>query len=179
MAAILFTNPGLSEPQALIYAQQVESQTTEQGVDPWLVDAIIERESKWRRTVFRREHDGSCSVGLGQINVRNCDPQKTDRLRDPLENIRRTTLQLAMIKKICPKVWKKNRCQGLGWVGLYNPGDRRYARAIQRSMEVRRASFATGQVRVEVHEPDVSGAGRTGSVPHNLMRTARRGSSRP
>ena len=109
----------------------------QEKVDPRLVEAIIFNESRWVAGAFHAESNGTCSVGLGQINVVDCDPAKMAALRDPVVNIRRVAAHLAAIKKFCPKVRPYKKCVRRGWIGLYNPGDPTYARRVLRRAQQR------------------------------------------
>lgn len=130
VASIMLVNPNLNSTQAEGYSRQLISQASENNLDPWLMEALITKESRWISTAIRREGDGSCSVGLGQINLKSCDPVKVAELEGPLENIRRTARHLAIIRDLCPKVRPKKKCSQLAWIGLYNPGSRTYAKSV-------------------------------------------------
>src|SRR6266404_7552652 len=128
--AISASNPGVSLTLATSYSTVLVTEARKNELDPWLPYAIIRHESRWSANVLRQETDGSCSVGLGQINVPGCDPARMAPLRDPAENIRRTTKLLHLMKMLCPKVWRKKKCVQGGWIGLYNPGDSFYSKTI-------------------------------------------------
>jgi hypothetical protein len=90
------------------------------SLDPWVFHGIVWTESRWTAHVVRREQDGSCSVGLGQINVR-CDSKQVKVLQDPRENLKKMGVFLGNLQTSC----KKN-CSGLGWLKAYNWNDKAY-----------------------------------------------------
>ncbi len=140
--SILVTNPGLNPVQAEVYSKALVEQAEKNNLDPWLMEALISKESRWNAMALRREENGSCSVGLGQINLVVCDPVKVTWLQAPLENIRRTARHLAMGREICPKIKSEKKCSQNAWVGLYNPGNRTYASDVLHLMEEHRARAA-------------------------------------
>lgn len=139
--SVMLTNPGLNSTQAEGYSKALIERAKENNLDPWLMEALISKESRWIASALRREDDGSCSVGLGQINLTVCDPAKVAALQAPYENIRRTTRHLALARDICTKVRSEKKCSQNGWVGLYNPGNRTYASDVKRLMEEHRARY--------------------------------------
>lgn len=140
--SIMLANPGLNRTQAEGYSKALLTRANENNLDPWLMEALITKESRWISTAVRRENNDSCSVGLGQINLPVCDPAKVAQLQAPLENIRRTARHLALARDLCLKVWPEKKCSQNGWVGLYNPGNRTYAKDVLRLMEEHRARQA-------------------------------------
>lgn len=139
--SVMLTNPGLNNTQAEIYSRWVLEFSNKNDLDPWLVEALISKESRWKATAVRRETNGSCSVGLGQINLTVCDPVKVTALQDPLYNIRRTAKHLALAREICPKIKAEKKCSQGKWIGLYNPGNRTYASDVLHLMEEHRARY--------------------------------------
>jgi hypothetical protein len=100
----------------------------------------------------RRERDGSCSVGLGQINTR-CGSSDVEILLSARNNISRMGYFLARIRRAC-----RRDCANLGWLRAYNPGDPAYLAAVQ--AYVRNAHAQDGQrvvqrTRTTVHVPRV------------------------
>lgn len=114
----------------MAYSQAVVQSAAKEKVDPWLVEAIIFNESRWRSGSFRQESNGTCSVGLGQINVPDCNPDRIARLKEPETNIGQVARFLVRIQELCPRVWPKKKCVHGGWVGLYNSGDPTYAKRV-------------------------------------------------
>jgi hypothetical protein len=121
MLEIQRTNPKVPEPQARKFASWVLEEADRNNLDPWLFHGIVYIESRWTPGVVRREEDGSCSIGLGQINVRRCEASKVQPLRDPRENLRRMGDFLSTIRDSCLK-----NCQGLKWLRFYNYNNKRY-----------------------------------------------------
>lgn len=113
-------NPALPEVTRLQYAEWVVEEAESKGLDPWVFHGIIATESRWAYYAFRRENDGSCSVGLGQINVK-CTSPRAKSLKDPHENIKTMGSFLSTLKATCA-----HHCDGLGWLKRYNPGDSAY-----------------------------------------------------
>ncbi len=125
-------NPSLAPSRSQDYSQALVQFAEQEGVDPLLVESVIFHESRWRSSAFRKENNGSCSVGLGQINIPGCDPTKIALLKNPLTNIRRVVRHLSLCREVCPKARKPKKCVHHGWVGLYNPGDPTYVARIMR-----------------------------------------------
>ena len=122
--AIQASNPKVQPREARLYARWVLREAAAQHADPWVFQAIIARETRWTPTEVRHETDGSCSVGLGQINV-DCAPRIVAPLLDPRTNIRRVGAVLAHLKSSC-----RHDCQDLGWLRAYNPGSAAYFEAV-------------------------------------------------
>jgi len=115
------TNPKVGEELATLYAQTVVAQAARVDIDPWVFHGIIHVESSWTARVVRHEGDRTCSVGLGQINVRTCKHTTIKLLQDPVQNITAVADFLARIKRKCIR-----RCGDLRWLVPYNPGQPRY-----------------------------------------------------
>lgn len=129
--AIHSINPVLPDATVRDYAATVVEQADRHALDPWLIVEIVHRETHWIPTLpVRHEHDGSCSVGLGQINV-PCGPQMAPLL-EPHANLRRTASVLDKLRGHCMK-----DCGGLGWVRAYNPGSKVYGPAIVAAVKAR------------------------------------------
>jgi hypothetical protein len=128
MAAIHKTNPELPSSTTRQYAQWVLAEAKKTSLDPWLFQALIHRESRWHPTVVRHERDGSCSVGLGQING-PCKPAVVAPMLDPHANIQRMGAFLSGARDRC-----RTDCGDLGWLRAYNPGDQVYLQAIKKAV---------------------------------------------
>ena len=126
--AIRSSNPALSEAKAHVYASWVLQESTARSLDPWIFQAIIHRETRWSAGAVRHERNGSCSVGLGQINV-PCRKQLIHSLLEPRANLYRVGEMLERLQRTC-----KHDCQDLGWLRGYNPGDAVYLAAIQEAV---------------------------------------------
>ncbi len=120
--AIASVNP---EAPAERYASWVLEVAEPRGLDPWLVFEIVRRESRWASDVVRGEENGTCSVGLGQVNGPCVRATWVRPMLDPHANLRKTAEVLAAKRQAC-----RNSCGGLGWVRGYNPGDKSYAPAV-------------------------------------------------
>jgi hypothetical protein len=119
--AIHQINPALPDTTVREYAGAVVAQADAQALDPWLLVEIVHRESHWIASLVRHENDGTCSVGLGQING-SCATPVVAPLLEPRTNIARTASVLAYLRSHCT-----HRCRALAWVRAYNPGSRGYA----------------------------------------------------
>lgn len=115
------TNPKVSETMAQQYSAWVMEESVRNDLDPWLLHGIAHVESRWTAKAFRKERDGSCSVGLGQINVGNCEPGRVQTLKDPRENLRAMSDFLSTIRSTCRK-----NCEGLRWLRFYNYNNKQY-----------------------------------------------------
>ena len=122
--AIQTANHSLPARQARRLAAVVMEQSAERQLDPWLLYELVYRESRWTPTALRREWDGTCSVGLGQINVA-CDKDAIAPFFDPVVNLRKIGEYLEHFRKSC-----KQDCEGGLWLRGYNPGSSTYAPAI-------------------------------------------------
>lgn len=117
MLEIQRTNPKVTPETAKNYAGWVLEEAADKEIDPWVFHAIIYIESRWSWWALRREQDGTCSVGLGQINVK-CDSERAKELRDPRTNILAVGEFLGHLKDRCHR-----RCDNLNWVVPYNAGN--------------------------------------------------------
>jgi len=121
------TNPRIGDAVAEHYASWVVEEADAHEEDPWLIFALGYVESRWTARVVRHEGDGSCSVGIGQINVPTCEARAVERLRDPRENLRQVGTRLELLRRTC-----KKDCMGIGWLRGYNPGDRGYVARVEK-----------------------------------------------
>jgi hypothetical protein len=139
--SVLQANPSLSVETAHRYVVALSREAEEHHIDPWIMEAIAFKESRWDRNAIGNEKDGSCWVGLGQIRVQDCEEQQVVALLEPVYNLRAMAAHLEAGRKMCrAKHNSKTSC----WLGLYNPGDKKYARAVlllarKHSMEARNA----------------------------------------
>jgi hypothetical protein len=120
MMEIQRTNPKVPAETAQKYTWWVMDQAQVREIDPWVFHAIIHIESRWSWWALRREQDGTCSIGLGQINAK-CDSPKAKELRDPKANIEAVGEFLGHLKDRCHL-----RCDNLNWVVPYNAGNPQY-----------------------------------------------------
>jgi hypothetical protein len=130
--AIHQINPALPQAQARDFAAEVVSLGDRQALDPWLLVEVVRTETRWTPGLVRHEHDGSCSVGLAQINV-DCD--STAPLLEPHANLRQAAKTLASLRRTC-----KRSCGGGLWLRGYNPGSSTYAPAILAAVKRRHAN---------------------------------------
>jgi hypothetical protein len=161
MLEIQRTNPRrVDENKAALYSGWVVEQAREHNLDPWLLHSLIYVESRWVAKVVRLEGDKSCSVGLGQINVADCNEQKIRKLQDPHENLRHIGARLELLQRTC----KKN-CEGLGWLQGYNPGSKSYVRLVETVL--RRChddhESIVREVHARLHVPGLRRDGRCGA----------------
>lgn len=148
--AIRQTNPKVDHARADKYAAWVVEEADKRALDPWLFQAIIYTESRWTARVVRVEGDGSCSVGLGQINLARCEKDKIEELKEPQTNLQRMGEFLERIRSTC-----RYKCDGLGWLRAYNPGSKKYVPAVAAALERYHARFdeqsSRRALRVDVH----------------------------
>jgi hypothetical protein len=123
--AIHQANPALPEETRYRYAAWVLADAKQHQLDPWVYVAIVRRETRWTTGITRYEFNGSCSVGLGQINV-PCDTPDLVQLLDARTNLRRMGTFLTHLRSTC-----QNDCQNLGWLRAYNPGSAEYFTAVR------------------------------------------------
>jgi hypothetical protein len=140
-AAIQHSNPRLSPRDRAHYASWVREEARAHNLDPWIFHALINRETRWTATAVRHEGDGSCSVGLGQINV-PCTAVAMQPLLDPRTNIHRMGSFLAKIRGACTR-----GCASLGWLKQYNPGNAEYLSAVQADVRKHHAEGGEQVVR--------------------------------
>jgi hypothetical protein len=119
--AIGSTNHALPPRKVRELAAVVVEQASQGQLDPWLIYEIVYRESRWTPSALRREWDGTCSVGLGQINTR-CDKGFIAPLFDPVVNLRKIGEYLVHFRKTC-----SHECENGMWLRGYNPGSSTYA----------------------------------------------------
>jgi len=146
------TNPGLSSLQVKSYSSYLVKESRAQKIDPYIFYAIVHMESRWHSNAIGHEKDGSCWVGLGQIRVPGCDPEKVQPLYDPIYNLHRSAIIQREAKKWC----KMHVCKG-GWLRLYN-NSAKYVAEVQRiAKEARRVEPgkepSVGAVRGLLHVP--------------------------
>lgn len=124
--AIQHSNPAVTEPRASQYASWVAEAALKNHTDPWIFIAIINRETGWNPELVRRESNGTCSVGLGQIN--SLGPCTTDHIAtytDPHANIERMGKLFYIFHETC-----REDCGDMHWLRRYNPGSPAYLAAI-------------------------------------------------
>lgn len=146
--AIQVSNPRLPQQDSRRLASWVYEEARARRLDPWVIHALVNRETHWTASAVRHESNGTCSVGLGQINV-PCTAAAMQPLLGPHVNLRRMGHFLAGIRAAC-----RHDCDGLGWLRAYNPGDAEYLSAVQ--ADVRKHHAEDGQppvrrVRADVH----------------------------
>ena len=150
--AIQSTNPLLSTQTVRRYATWVAKEAEAHSLDPWLFPAIVRRETHWSTLEVRHESDGTCSVGLGQING-PCTRQAVLPMLDPHKNIRRMAEYLAHFRATC-----RTDCGDLGWLRAYNPGSPSYFEAVREAVHQYHAQApqpAVRRVRPRLHTPGV------------------------
>ena len=114
---------------ALIFSTAAEAK-----VDPYTLGAIVYLESRGQAHIVSKERNGSCSVGLGQVNVPDCAPERISALRAPAYNLRVSAQILRANERWCRKHRKDRRCRsgnrlwkGGGAVNCYAGNTTRYA----------------------------------------------------
>lgn len=148
--AIRHSNPSISETTANTYAQWVVEEATTRELDPWIFQAIVHQETRWTPGLVRHETNGSCSVGLGQINGK-CDIASVTPLKDPHANIKRMGAVLTYFRSTC-----RSKCEDLGWLRAYNPGSPAYFAEIReaiRKYHAQNGQSAVLRLSAGVHAP--------------------------
>lgn len=134
-------NPSVSQQKSVVYAHWVMEEAEPRGIDPWIFHSLIYQESRWTPSVVAHEKNGSCSVGLGQINV-SCNSPQVALLKQPRENLRRMGSFLGKLKTGC-----KERCEELGWLRGYNPGSPQYLVEIRKRVDENHARYRESTLR--------------------------------
>ncbi len=104
----------------------IQGEAKAAGVSPLTFAAIVHVESRGQPGAIKHEANGSCSVGLGQVNVSDCDEAAVTRLLVPAANLRAA----AGILKAGARYCLSHRCPRGGAVAMYNAGDKGYARRV-------------------------------------------------
>lgn len=99
-------------------------------VDPDLIMAIAHVESRGQANIVRHESNGSCSVGLGGINVPTCDDAVVEHLKSPDANVKAIAVILDTGRTYCAAHPENVACKRGGAIALYNPGDPGYAKRV-------------------------------------------------
>jgi len=148
------------EATANSYASWVVEAATKNNTDPWIFVAIIDRETGWNPALVRNESNGTCSVGLGQINsIGPCTAAHTSTFTDPHANITRMGQLFYIFRETC-----RENCQDLGWLRRYNPGSPAYLAAIIQAVKNYHAQ--NGQPVVLRVPTGVHAPGVLRQVPH-------------
>jgi len=122
--AIHQINPLLSVHTSRSYAAAFVAASKRNGIDPWLLVEVVHRETRWIPTLVRHEHNGSCSVGLGQVNG-SCEASFVLPLLGARRNLRRSARILGQLRSHCT-----SDCAAMAWLRGYNPGSPSYAPTI-------------------------------------------------
>lgn len=105
------------------------------GVDPLKLAAIVHTESRGQAGVVRHETNGSCSVGLGGVNVPDCDPVAVAHLQQAQVNLRAAAVILKRGEDWCRDHPAWAACRRGGPIAMYNPGDRAYPKRVMVTMK--------------------------------------------
>ncbi len=107
----------------------IRAEAARAGVEPATLAAIVYHESRGNPRALYQEHDGDCSVGLGQVKVRGCDARRVAELMVPQENLRTAAKILKATKRWCQRRKSDEHCRAgnrlFPWGGAAN----RYAGA--------------------------------------------------
>jgi hypothetical protein len=125
--AIHQINPLVTMSVARGWASVVVHESTTRDLDPWLLVELVHRETHWIPRLVRHETDGTCSVGLGQINMR-CGSSELPQMLRPALNLKRTAALLAHFRDVSVRNGYGRR--PAAWLWMYNPGSPTYAPAI-------------------------------------------------
>ncbi len=103
-------------------------------VDPRTLAAIVFLESRGQPHLVSKERNGTCSVGLGMVNVRDCNPETISSLQDPAHNLRVSAKILKANQRWCrrhPTEWRcrsgERAFRGGGAVNCYAGRTKAYA----------------------------------------------------
>lgn len=108
--------------------------------------AVVFVESRGQAGIVRHETNGSCSVGLGGVNVPDCDPVAVAHLQQAQANLRASAVILRAGRRWCAEHPGHGVCRRSGAIGMYNPGDKAYrvkVRAAQRAIRSLMRASAT------------------------------------
>jgi hypothetical protein len=126
-------------------------------VDELTLATIVAIESHGQAGLVSREKNGSCSVGLGMVNVPDCDPKKVAALRDPATNIRAAARTLSATMRWCKRHRADRYCQagervfkGGGGVNRYAGRSDAYARKVGLWRKALRKELMRRGVRVVI-----------------------------
>lgn len=110
------------------------STASAERVDPATLGAIVFLESRGQPHLVAKEKNGTCSVGLGMVNVKDCDPVRMSSLQDPAFNLRVAAKILRANQRWCRKHPSEWRCRageksfrGGGGVNTYAGNTKAYA----------------------------------------------------
>lgn len=118
------------------------------GIDPLKLAAVVHTESRGQAGVIRRETNGSCSVGLGGVNVPDCDQVAVDHLLQAQANLRAAAVILKRGEEWCHARPTWAVCRRGGPIAMYNPGDRAYPARVRATMKaIGRVLKATKKAR--------------------------------
>lgn len=103
-------------------------------VDARTLAAIVAIESHGQPHLVAHERNGTCSVGLGMVNVPDCSPARISALQDPAFNLRVAAKILRANQRWCAKHRSERRCRagervfrGGGGVNTYAGNTTAYA----------------------------------------------------
>lgn len=127
----------------------VFSTATAEHVDPATLGAIVFLESRGQPHLVARERNGTCSVGLGMVNVPDCDPVRISSLQDPAFNLRVAAKILRANQRWCRRHPSEWRCRAgnrvmkdggalntyAGWTTSYAPRIKPVRRTLQRAYQ--------------------------------------------
>lgn len=105
-----------------------------ENVDPRTLAAIVFLESRGQSHLVSKERNGTCSVGLGMVNVPDCDQERISSLHDPAYNLRVSAKILKANQRWCRRHSGEWRCRageksfrGGGGVNCYAGNTKTYA----------------------------------------------------
>ncbi len=126
------------------------STATAAHVDPHTLGAIVFLESRGQPHLVAKERNGSCSVGLGMVNVPDCDPMRISALQDPAFNLRVAALTLRANQRWCrrhPSEWRcragERAFRGGGGVNTYAGNTKAYAPRVKPVRQVLQHALKT------------------------------------
>jgi len=125
----------------------IKHEARREHVDPYALAGIVWHESRGNPNGFFQERGGHCSIGLGGVFVKNCDPARVAALRNGPYNLRVSAKILSGSIRYCKAHRLERRCAagervfpGGGGANLYAGNTTRFAAELAKlRRDVRRA----------------------------------------
>lgn len=132
----------------------IEHEAERAGVSPVTLGAIVFTESRGQPHLVSKEKNGSCSVGLGMVNVPDCNPMRISSLQDPAYNVQVAAKILRANERWCRSHRADRYCRAGervfprgGGVNRYAGRSSTYAKTIAPARRVVRALLSARHAR--------------------------------